>query len=134
MGTQSDPSSVSQLQCVCKPGFTCDYKKVVDAVVTLQMSYTEFTQNPDVQLAFKTAVAQASGTTVDKVRITSVVNTGSRRLLGVYTHLLLEIQGGDGTGAGLGAELDARLGAVGLKIEEERAWIAPHEVTVRPLV
>ena len=140
-GTQSLPSSVSQLQCECKTGFTCNYNKVVNAVVTLFMTKAEFEDNPDVQRAFREAVALAAKTTWDKVRITkimSVQGSTGRRLLGARrskgVHVALEIEGGDGTGAGLGAELDARLGEVGLEIEEERGWIAPHDVIVRALV
>ena len=141
-GTQSAQSSVSQLQCTCKTGYTCDYKKVLNAVVTLLMTLDEWQNNEDVQLAFKKAVAQVAGTTVDQVRIvsyrTTTVSRPARRLLRARlfpgVHVALEIQGGAGTGDGLGAELDARLGAVGLRIEQERGWIAPHAVSVRALL
>lgn len=135
-GTQSPQSSASQLQCTCKTGFTCSYTKVVNAVVTLFMEREEFERNLDVQRKFREAVALAAGTTWEKVRITGTRTGGSagggRRLLSRgQLHVAVEIEGGDGSGAGLGSELDERLGEVGLLIDAERVWIAPHAVTVR---
>jgi hypothetical protein len=133
-GTGSPASSVSQLQCTCKTGFTCSYSKVVNAVVTLFMSREEFENNDDVKLAFRQAVAAAAKTTVDRVRITKIqsVGGGGRRLLGADTraaslHVVMEIEGAEE----LGGELDALLGEAGLRIDRERAWIAPHSVEVR---
>lgn len=138
VGTTSNATSTSQLQCVCKQGFTCNYKKVVNAVVTLYMSASEFNENPGVQQAFLQAVALAARTSVQNVRITRIqaVSGGGRRLLQARTrglHVGLEIEGGDGSGSGLGAELDELLNAAGFRVGRERMWIAPHEVTALPL-
>lgn len=139
-GTTSPQSSVSQLQCVCGQGYTCTYTKVVNAVVTLQMTEDEWNNNADVQRIFIEAVALAAGTTVDQVKITLVKAAsggGGRRLLQLggrngAVHVVLEIRGG--SGEGLGDSLDARMGAVGLRLERERVWIAPHAVEVRALL
>lgn len=135
-GTQSGASSVSQLQCVCRAGYTCKYNKVVNVVVTLLMGKSEWDTNPDVQLAFKRAVAAAAKTTVDKVRITKVQSAGGggRRLLSHSgrsgLHVVIEILGGVHSREAMGQELDAHLAQAGLRIEHERAWIAPHSVEV----
>lgn len=132
-GTVSNASSTSQLSCVCQAGFTCSYTKVVNAVVTLKMSASAFTQNQIVQQEFKNAVAKAAKTTPDKVTIVRIVERGGsnrRRLLsaGGEAHVLLVIH--DGSGLGLGSELDRLLGKAGIQAGRERAWIEPHSVVV----
>ena len=130
-GTKSNSSSTSQLQCTCETGYTCNYQKVLNALVTLLMTRQQWDDNSDVRTAFLNAVAAAAKTTADKVRIVSVTQVGaaggSRRLFGVAgSHVLMEIL--DGEGLGIDTELDGLLGASGLEIEAERAWIAPHRV------
>jgi hypothetical protein len=130
-GTKSNVSSTSQLQCFCEVGYTCNYRKVLNALVTLLMSKQQWEDNPDVQKKFLEAVAAAAKTATGNVRIVSVTQVtpsgGARRLLGVAgSHVLMEIL--DGEGAGIDTELDSLLGESGLEIDSERAWIAPHRV------
>ena len=132
-GTKSNVSSTSQLQCSCEFGYTCNYQKVLNALVTLLMSKQQWDDNPDVQKKFLEAVAAAAKTTTGNVRIVSVTQVtpsgGARRLLGVAgSHVLMEILDGEGTG--IDTELDSLLGESGLEIDAERAWIAPHRVDV----
>jgi len=139
-GTVSNASSVSQLQCGCVQGYSCRYTKVVNAVVTLQMSAADFQANLAVQDAFRQAVALAAKTTKGKVQIVRVVASagsggGGRRLLGTAgeeAHVMLEIL--DGEGSGLGAELDARLRRAGLRASGEgHRWIEPHAVVAKKM-
>jgi len=95
----SNASSTSQLQCVCAPGFTCNYNRVVTAVITLAMTEAQFTGA--VRAAFLEAVALAARTTPDKVTIKRIVAAGggggaSRRLLAARVYVLMEIEGGEG--------------------------------------
>ena len=100
-GTVSNASSTSQLQCVCAPGFTCNYNRVVTAVITLAMTEAQFTGA--VRAAFLEAVALAARTTPDKVTIKRIVAAGggaSRRLLEARVYVLMEIEGGEGRRCG----------------------------------
>lgn len=156
LGTTSNASSTSQMQCVCMVGYSCNYKRVVNAVVTLLMSLQDWNRNLAVRTAFVNAVAQSARTTPDKVMIKGVVSSkssvppgvgGARRLLGAAkgraekkavedgegpeTHLALEIL--DGLGSGLDEELDARLVEAGLGSSAGKIWIEPHSVEALPL-
>jgi len=142
-GTVSAARSTSQLQCTCQAGFTCNYRKVVNAVVTLQMSAADFLGNAAVRDAFKNAVAAAAKTTADKVTIVKVVSSGGggggarRRMLSVgggemASHVAVEIEGGEGKK--LEEDLGAHLRMAGLSSGGAPVWIEPHEVRVRPAV
>ena len=131
-GTTSNQSSTSQLQCLCKKGYTCSYTKVVNAVVTLLMSAQDFQENQVIQDAFKRAVAAAAKTTPDKVTIYRVIQrTSGRRLLALRaeSHVILVIH--DGDGKGLERDLDFKLERTGIRLGAERAWIEPHRVEVK---
>lgn len=144
-GTGSNASSSSQLQCVCMQGYSCSYKKVVNAVVTLLMTVADWNSNLAVREAFKEAVAKSAKTTKDKVTIVDVVagkvasGGGARRRMlsagggagsgvsGAETHVMLEIY--DGIGETFGRELGGHLDGAGLKgMSGELAWIEPHSV------
>jgi hypothetical protein len=136
-GTTSAASSSSQLQCTCNPGFVCKYTKVINAVVTLEMTLDNFAQN-DVQRKFLEAVAFASNTNVGNVRIVSYgtppAPTAGRRLLQVSggrgdgeLHVFLEIAGGKGDDI---VNLDGHLVAGGLAPSVDHAWYSPHSVSV----
>lgn len=142
VGTRSNASSVSQLACTCTTGYTCNYNKVVSAVITLMMSTFEWDNNLEVQAAFKAAVAEAAGTDPSKVRIVrvqSVGGAGGRRLLeqryekgkGKGVHVLMEIVGG--SGRNLEANYVRKLLSVGIAAETRHgvAWIEPHEVVAQ---
>ena len=134
-GTVSPAGSTSQLQCVCQQGFTCSYTRLVNAVVTLQMSASDFDMNAQVKQAFIAAVAAAARTSPSKVSIVKIVpRAGSvrrRRLLSKNkeaVHVVLEIEGG--IGEGLGLELEKHLRNAGLQSGGYPAWIEPHHVSV----
>lgn len=137
-GTVSNAGSTSQMQCNCQAGYTCNYRKVINAVVTLLMTKAEWDANSDVRNAFIDAVARATGTAAANVRITGVVArsgaSGSRRLLGSndISHILLVIFNGDGRG--LDTELDQHLARVGIRATPDRAWIEPHGVVAKQTV
>lgn len=137
-GTVSNAGSTSQMQCNCQAGYTCNYRKVINAVVTLLMTKYEWDSNSDVRNAFIDAVARATGTAAANVRITGVVARsgagGSRRLLGSndISHILLVIFNGDGHG--LDTELDQHLARVGIRATPDRAWIEPHGVVAKQTV
>ena len=141
-GTESPEASSSQLQCACKPGFVCQYTKVLNAVITLKMSAFQF-GNALVQAEFLKAVAYASNAKEGSVKIIQYVdsNTGivtiggaSRRLLGVegarggHLHVFLEVSGG---GSDDIVNLDRHLAAAGLAPSVNHAWYAPHAVSVQ---
>jgi len=124
-------------------GYSCNYQKVVNAVVTLIMTVNDWNSNLAVLDAFKDAVAKSAKTTKDKVNIISVVagqvssGGGSRRLFGFgdgaagETHVMMEIV--DGVGAGLDRELGGHLRTAGVSAKGDVAWIEPHAVTVKSL-
>lgn len=126
-GTVSNASSTSQLDCKCVAGYACSYTKVINAVLTLMMSTSDFNR-PGVQDTFKEAVAFAAKTTADKVIITKVVQTGSgRRLLSPETHVLLEVLGG--SGAVMDRTIGRHLAMAGIAFGG-LLWIEPHGVRV----
>jgi alpha-tubulin suppressor-like RCC1 family protein len=142
-GTTSAASSSSQLQCLCEPGYVCQYTKVINAVVTLMMSSDQFGIKA-VQDKFLEAVAYASSAPVKTIKIVSFASvaappTGGRRLLQVEDgarqvrggdgelHVFLEIAGGEADGI---VNLDGHLAAVGLAPSVDHAWYAPHAVDV----
>jgi hypothetical protein len=135
-GTTSAASSSSQLQCTCQPGYVCKYTKVINAVVNLMMSSSQF-DNPAVRDKFLEAVAFASNTQVGNVRIVSYgpPPAAGRRLLQAgrrgrgdgELHVFLEIAGGEGDEI---VNLDGRLVAAGLAPSVDHAWYAPHAVDV----
>jgi alpha-tubulin suppressor-like RCC1 family protein len=142
-GTTSAASSSSQLQCLCEPGYVCQYTKVINAVVTLMMSSDQFGIQA-VQDKFLEAVAYASSAPVKTIKIVSFASvaappTGGRRLLQVEDgarqvrggdgelHVFLEIAGGEADGI---VNLDGHLAAVGLAPSVDHAWYAPHAVDV----
>jgi hypothetical protein len=144
VGTRSNASSISQLACTCTTGYTCNYNKVVSAVITLMMSTFEWDNNLEVQNAFKAAVAEAAGTDPSKVRIVRVQAVGvagGRRLLeaqhgaerGKGVHVLMEIVGG--SGRNLEANYVRKLLSVGIAAESRHgvAWIEPHEVVAQKI-
>jgi hypothetical protein len=122
----------------------CQYSKVINAVVTLLMTGDAFAA-PNVQAKFLEAVAFASNTPVQNVRIVSFVGsngpppTQGRRLLQVDNiarrgrggdgelHVFLEIAGGEGEDI---VNLDGHLVAAGLAPSVDHAWYAPHAVDV----
>ena len=133
-GTASNASSTSELQCNCVAGYTCNYKKVINAVVTLIMGLEEFQSNTDVQTALRQAVANAAGTQLNKVSITNFATrpSGGRRLLETdVSHVMLRIL--DGQVNGLEEDLDRHLASAGLRATPDRAWIEPHYVSVSHL-
>lgn len=73
--------------CKCAPGFKCELTKVVHAEVILPFTITTFT--PELQLAYKEAVALAAGVNVSHVTIIAVSEVqytpggGRRRMLSV---------------------------------------------------
>jgi len=89
-GTSSAARSSSQLQCVCREGYVCSYTKLINAVIHLKMTLSQFNE-PGVQSAFKNAVAQASRTSASNVNIIKFFELplpaggggGARRLLGL---------------------------------------------------
>jgi hypothetical protein len=122
-------------------GYNCNYEKVVNAVVTLQMSVNDWQANAAVRDAFIDAVAKSAKTTKDRVQIVSVVarqggGGAARRLLSEErsdpgeTHVTLEIF--EGLGRGLDMELNSHLIDVGLAASTGVIWIEPHSVKVSP--
>lgn len=162
-GTSSNASSTSQLQCTCQVGYSCNYQRVVNAVVTLLMSLQDWNANSAVRTAFVNAVAQSARTTADKVVIASATASrssmggGARRLLSLgdagggagssgggdgETHPAgthpagthLAMEILDGHGSGLDAELDRELVKAGLGSSAGKVWIEPHFVEALPLM
>lgn len=86
--TQSGRGATSQLQCVCKPGYQCVYKRFVLANVRLNIPYRVWISAEGAKLkeALLQAVADTARVPLDSVRVSSVlpglVTGGSRRLLG----------------------------------------------------
>lgn len=105
--TQAGRGATSQLQCVCKAGFQCVYKKYVLANVKLNVPYRVWISAEGAQLkqALLQAVAEAAKVPLDQVRVSSVlpgvVTGGSRRLLGerqadTSAVLSLSVEGAEG--------------------------------------
>lgn len=133
-GTGSAAGSSSQLQCVCRAGYTCSYSKVINAVITLLMNRDSF--NTAVQQKLKEAVAAASSAKASNVNIISVtersgVQGGARRRMlsreDDQTHVFLEVRGSDSDAI---VDLNRRLVEYGLGESVDHAWFSPHNVDV----
>jgi hypothetical protein len=72
-GTTSEPGSTNMLMCTCTKGITCVYSKVVEAIISLNISKSHF-QQADVQARFVNAVANAASVTSDKVYLFKIVD------------------------------------------------------------
>lgn len=87
--TEAPRGSSSALQCACKPGYQCVYKKYVLANVRLNIPYRVWisAQGAALKQALLQAVADAAMVSLDSVRISQVLpgavtGGGNRRLLG----------------------------------------------------
>ena len=84
--TMAPEGSYTKLSCVCEPGFSCSYHKVIQAVIVVNATVDDFAQDAGgVRTAFVATVASAAGVAVDKVIINSVtvIPDARRRLLSV---------------------------------------------------
>ena len=84
--TTSPAGSYSKLACVCDPGFSCAYHKVIQAVIVVNSTSDDFSQDVGgVQSTFINLVAQAAGVDTTHVVINSITTVPDRRrrLLGV---------------------------------------------------
>lgn len=147
-GTTSNPRSTSQLQCTCTSGYQCTYTKIVEAVISLSITPEQF-NTPEVQWAFKQAVAAAAGNiNPSMVYITKLVDTTTpapstaRRLLSSegtlstpsphhddrILHVFVGVVGSDKL-----TNLSEHLSERSL-VNLAAAWYAPHhvEVTTEP--
>ena len=138
LGTTSAERSTSQLQCMCRLGYTCVYKKLIQAVVTLYMSQDQF-KAPNTTNAFLEAVAAAAGVDISDVNIVSVLQLGpdnpatNRRLLQdntqrppQTTHIQLQVHNSVAL-----RNLDLYLENAGLGTSASHNWFSPHSVQVR---
>jgi hypothetical protein len=139
-GTTSGIGSTSELQCACVLGYTCRYKKLISATVTLGMSKVEFTRAETTQ-AFVRAVAAAASVGVGEINIVSVVESAGgtpappgRRLLQANppqaaapgVHVQLQVRNAVGLN-----DLDARLAGEGLAASASHSHFEVHSVDVR---
>jgi hypothetical protein len=147
-GTGSNASSVSQLQCICNPGWACSYTHFVQSMVTLYMTPAQFA-TPAVRQAFIASVAAAAGTATTNVKIisyrdtaTGQVTTVGRRLLRAeagfagsshdsedtpLTHVFLSVEH-----ATTLRDLDLHLFAHGIEPSHDHVVYAPHAVVATP--
>jgi hypothetical protein len=80
--TTSPPGSYSRLNCKCDPGYQCTYYKQITAIVNLNVTYYDFTNNVNgVRTAFLQAMAAAAGVQSSQVIIGQVVTNSRRRSL-----------------------------------------------------
>jgi hypothetical protein len=120
---------------MCRLGYTCVYKKLIQAVVTLYMSQDQFNA-PNTTSAFLDAVAAAAGVDPSDVNIVSVLQNEAagagnlRRLLQLEqpgtTHIKLQVHNSVAL-----RNLDAFLESAGLAPSASHNWFSPHSVQVR---
>lgn len=129
-GTSSPMGSTSQLACACGAGYSCVYNRVVEAVISLNMSFAQF-QTQEVQQAFVAAVASAANVAANKVFITDFrASPANRRLLGDTKHVV---------GVGIKdaeriTDLDKHMIRQNLPPTLSHVWIAPHVAVVTAAV
>jgi hypothetical protein len=90
IGTFSLAGSKSQLDCRCQAGYYCQYKEMVTAVISLNISLSAWNDNTNqIQTKLKNAIAAAAGVTSDKVYLGNARSRSGRRLLS--THDMIDI-------------------------------------------
>ena len=82
-GTSSLAGSSSQLQCRCTAGYYCTYKQMITAVVSINISLSDWNNNTNqVRDKFKAAIAAACSVSSNDVILGKATSrTGGRRLL-----------------------------------------------------
>ncbi len=149
-GTTSNVSSTSQLSCVCQKGYQCVYQKVVQAMVSLLMSPSDF-DDPAVRAAFINAVASSAKVSPSNVQVISVHDTitgetrSGRRLLQAQKRMERAAAGENATveeddskihvilqvdHATELRDLDLHLFTEGLEPSYDHVFYAPHQVVV----
>jgi hypothetical protein len=89
MHTTSNAGSFSRLNCKCTPGYSCTYYKKIQAIVTLNVTITDFNNDVGgVRTAFLAAMAAAANVTSDHVvingvTVSSAASQQGRRLLSI---------------------------------------------------
>jgi hypothetical protein len=83
--TRGNPGATSTLNCACTPGYSCLYKKRISAVVTLNVSLTNWNANAGgIKDSFIAAIAAAAGVLPSQVVLGPVTaRVSNRRLLSV---------------------------------------------------
>lgn len=83
IGTYSLAGSKSQLDCRCKAGYYCQYKEMVTAVVSLNITITQWNQDENgIQGKLRNALAAAAGVSPSKVFLLNArTRSSARRLL-----------------------------------------------------
>lgn len=125
------------MQCLCKPGYACDYSKFLEAVITLNIPASRFEcvmDQCDVRDAFIAAVAAAANVPVKNVIIIQIEDMSTapptRRLLAdggkIRIHVLVGVKDAERLHG-----LDRHLQQQGLAASVDHGWYTPHEVQAR---
>lgn len=143
-GTISKPRTTSMLGCTCAAGVSCSYKKVVEVVVSLNISAVYFGVK-QVQELFVNAVAKSAQVSPSNVYLSKIVNKDTGAVVDVQLYSgtggnrrrVLEEPNGQGIHVLLSVlnaekieDLDQHLVQHGFEKSMDYAWYAPHHVVV----